>query len=251
MQTLGSIKRPLLRILGYGESGSGKSRFGASMTSVFGANKTLVENFDPEHNLLPYITAGLSEINFNQFKGVAEEYDVLLTEILRLKRFAAKPDEFPYNLIIIENGAGMHSVVMRNVLKLTNRADVDWARIQDWGISAERLKERIKDFFGLPCHLYVTFHSQVEKDEAQGKILGRILVPGRLLPDEIPPMFNMFLHFKTRAVQNGVEYKIYTASDNLFPAGDKTGALDYIEEMDFKKLWDKIDKKLSMIIKET
>lgn len=247
MQTIGSVARPKLRILGYGESGSGKSTFGASMVNVFGASRTLIENFDPEHNLLPYITAGHKDVNFNQFKGLPEEYDVLLQEIVRLKRLAFKPEEFPYDLIIVENGAGMHQVVMKNILKLANRTDLDGARIQDWGIASERFKERIKDFFTLPCNIYITFHQQTDKDELLGKIVGKILIPGQKLPDEIPPLFNMFLHFASKAVQGKVERKVYTAMDNLFPAGDKTGALDYIEEPDFKKLWDKINKKLSGI----
>lgn len=243
MQTLGSITRPKLRILLYGESGSGKSTLCASAAEVFGASRTLIENFDPEHNLLPYQAKGLKEISFNQFKILPEEYDVLLQEILRLKKLAIKPEDFPYDLIIMENGAGMHQVIMRNILKLANR--LENTQIQDWNVAGERFKGRIMDFFSLPCNLVMTYHQQIEKDETQGKVLGRILVPGQKLPDEIPPMFNMFLHMVSRPAGQGVEYKVYTAKDTLFPAGDKTGALSYFEEPDFKKLWDKINKKLS------
>lgn len=107
----------------------------------------------------------------------------------------------------------------------------------------------MKEVLALPSSVYVTFHHQIEKDEIYGRATGRLLVPGKYLPEEIPPMFNMFLHFmiSTKAGGGEPEYWVQCAGDNLWPAGDKTGSLSFKEEPDFGKMWEKIVKaKLSL-----
>lgn len=236
-------------ILGYGPSMCGKTRFVTTLRKVY-KGPCYIFNFDPEDNLTPIkLSPGMGDIEYDQYDHPSG-YDQLVRKIIELKKLAAESGRkdgkpFPYDLIVVENVNVLHSTTMQCLLTLAGRADTDGARIQDWGLAADRVKKRLKEIIDLPCPIYVTAHQQLEKDEIYGRTVGRILIPGKFLPDEIPPMFNMFLHFITTTKSGGApEYKIQCSSDPLWPAGDKTGSLDPFEEPDFSKMAVKIGAKL-------
>ena len=237
MPTIGSIAKPLGKVLGYGDSGAGKTTFGVSMAKTFGEEKSYIMNFEPEYNLLPYMTAGLTKVAFDNYK--IGQYDAMLKKIVDLKRMTP----FPYDFVHVDGGNSMHKLILADILSRNNRSDSDGARIQDWGLAAERMKSRINEILELPCWVYMTFHEQLEKDELSGKVKGKILVSGKFLPDEIPALFNMFFHFIVKPVAGKMPVRmIATAPDFTYPAGDKTGALSFEEEPDFSKIYIKIQE---------
>lgn len=244
MAQLKELRLTKLNILGYGQPMAGKTRFMRSMIStlrkILGREpKVYIFNFDTRDNLLPIATDPKSVdcIEYDQYNDPDKGYDNLVKKIVALKKSCE------YDLIVVENGGQMHRCIFDYVMKINGRSDSDGARIQDWGLVGERLKVRLKEILELPAMVYVTFHQQLEKDEIFGRAFGRLLVPGKSLPEEVPPMFNLFLHFVTATKAGGEpEYWIQTAGDNLWPAGDKTDALDFKEAPDFEKMWEKINK---------
>jgi hypothetical protein len=237
-------------ILGYGPSMCGKTRFITTLRKVY-KGPCYIFNFDPQDNLTPIILApGMGDVEYDQY-DVSNGYDLLVRKIIELRKASAEASReggkpFPYDLICVENVNVMHKTTIETLLTLAGRADTDGARIQDWGLAADRVKKRLKEIVDLPCPIYVTAHQQLEKDEIYGRTVGRILIPGKFLPDEIPPMFNLFLHFITTTKSGGVpEYKIQCASDPLWPAGDKTASLEAFEEPDFVKMAVKFGNKLT------
>lgn len=244
-ETLDKIERPTAAILGYGQSGAGKTSFIKTMTKVFKEERIYIMNFDPKHNLMPLILGGLRGIQFDQYGDM--DYAKVLSRIVELKNLAKKPD-FPYDMIVIENGAGFHKCVLSAITSAANRPENP--QIQDWGMAAERTKQRFKEILELPCHKYFTFHEQLEKDEIQGKVIGRILVSGKFLPDEIPPLFNMFLHFVAEVKPGTTELPkrvVHCAPTLIYPGGDKTGALNFVEDPNFDNMWSKVNAKLLTI----
>jgi hypothetical protein len=236
-------------ILGYGPSMCGKTRFITTLRKVY-KGPCYIFNFDPEDNLTPIIlTPGMGDIEYDQYDHPSG-YEALVKKIIEFRKLSAEASRtdgkpFPYDLICVENVNILHSTTMQCLLTLAGRVDTDGARIQDWGLAADRVKKRLKEILDLPCPVYVTAHQQLEKDEIYGRTVGRILIPGKFLPDEIPPMFNLLLHFITTPKSGGgPEYKIQCASDPLWPAGDKTGSLLAFEEPDFEKMAIKFDEKL-------
>lgn len=238
-----------MNILGYGPPMCGKTRFIISLRKVY-KGPCYIFNFDTEDNLTPITLApGMGDIEYDQY-DTDDGYENLVKKIVEFRKLAseaAKKDgkPFPYELIVLENINIMHKVTMEKLLSLAGRADVDGARIQDWGLASERVKKRLKEIIDLPATVYVTAHQQIERDEIYGRANGRILIPGKFLPDEIPPMFNLFLHFVTTTKSGGApEYKVQCASDPLWPAGDKTGSLEPTEEPDFVKMAAKFGAKI-------
>ena len=237
-------------ILGYGPSMAGKTRFITTIRKVY-KGPCYILNFDAQDNLTPIVLApGMGDVEYDQY-DTSDGYQKLVNKIVELRKAAAEDGKeggkpFPWDLIVVENLNVMHQVTIQTLLGLASRSDTDGARIQDWGIAATRVKARIKEILDLPCPVYMTAHQQIEKDEIYGRATGRILIPGKFLPDEIPPMFNLQLHFITTPKVGGEpEYKIQCKSDPLWPAGDKTGSLDAIEEPDFVKMAAKFGVKLA------
>lgn len=244
MPGLNEVRLTKLNILGYGAPMAGKTRFIASMLRTLKKTlgrdpKAYVFNFDTRDNLLPIAREAdiVNWVDFDQYNlADATGYDAMLKKIVALRK------ECPYDLIVVENGGQMHRAIFDYIMKINGRSDADGARIQDWGLAGERLKVRLKEILELPAMIYVTFHQQMEKEEIYGRAVGRLLVPGKSLPDEVPPMFNLFLHFVITTKAGGEpDYWVQCAGDNLWPAGDKTDCLAFREEPDFAKMWAKIE----------
>ena len=233
MPKISELTAPYARILAYGASGAGKTRFGGTMPGPR-------YWFNFEENNIVTLLANSVEADYDNYDEKPDSkssgYTRIVAKIIELKAHC------PYKTIVVDNGMGFYKAIFDHILKLNN---LEVARIQDWGQSGDRNKNLLKEICRLPCHVLVNFHEQLEKDETLGRVVGRIAIPGKFQPDELPGMFNMFLHFKIQP-QAGKEPKrvIATTPDSLWPAGDKYGALDPIEEPDFNILWGKIEKKL-------
>jgi hypothetical protein len=237
-------------ILGYGPSMCGKTRFLISLRKVY-KGPCYIFNFDPEDNLTPITLApGMGDVEYDQYDTL-DGYENLVKKIIEFRKLSSESTReggkpFPYDLICLENLNIMHKVTIDALLRLAGRSDIEGARIQDWGLAASRVKARVKEILDLPCPVYMTAHQQLEKDEIYGRTVGRILIPGKFLPDELPPMFNLQLHFITTTKSGGApEYKVQCASDPLWAAGDKTGSLEPIEEPDFVKMAAKFGTKIA------
>jgi len=253
MAVLSDMTSSKFNILAYGQPMCGKTRFIGTMIKALsklnstGKSRCYIFNCDTEDNLLPLrlIFPDLaSSIEYDQYEG-ATGYEALLKKIVALRK------ECPYDLVVLENGGQFHRMIFDYIMKVNGRSDSDGARIQDWGLASERVKVRLKEILSLQACVYVTFHQQIEKDEIFGRATGKLLIPGKFLPDEVPPMFNMFLHFMVSAKVGGEpDYWIQCATDNLWPAGDKTDSLLFREEPDFGLMLDKIIKAKSGLGKE-
>jgi len=245
MATLSDMTSSKFNILAYGQPMSGKTRFIGTILRALsklhstGKSRAYIFNCDTEDNLLPLrllFPDIASQIDYDQYTG-PEGYEAMLKKVVALRK------DCPYDLVVVENGGQFHRMIFDYIMKVNGRTDADGARIQDWGLASERVKVRLKEILALQACVYVTFHQQIEKDEIFGRATGKLLVPGKFLPDEVPPMFNMFLHFMVSAKVGGEpDYWIQCATDNLWPAGDKTAALNFRESPDFEAMLAKITK---------
>ncbi len=225
-----------LTILGYGDAMSGKTTFIKSIRKVF-KGPAYIFNYDMEDNLLPLMGDPASnDIEYDQYDN-SKGYDNLVRKIVELRRSC------PYKVIVLENLNRMYKHTFDQVMVLANRTEEQGSRLQEWGNTNKKVFDRVKEILDIdgPECIYITTHQCLDKDEMSGKIVGQILIPGRQLPEEIPPMFNLNLHFSLVQVPTKApEYYVYTKHDGTWKAGDKTGTLDFREKADFVELWKKI-----------
>jgi len=231
-----------LTILGYGEAMSGKTSFIKGIRQVF-KGPCYIFNYDMEDNLLPLINDPASrDIEYDQYDN-EKGYDALVRKIVELRRAC------PYKVIVLENINRLYKHTFDKVMTLANRTEEQGSRLQEWGNTNKKVFDRIKEILDLdgPECIYITTHQYIEKDDTTGKLVGNILIPGRQLPEEIPPMFNLNLHFTLQQVPTkGPEYYVFTKSDGTWKGGDKTGTLDFKEPSDFVKMWQKIGPKFRL-----
>ncbi len=225
-----------LTILGYGEAMSGKTTLIKSIRRVF-SGPCYIFNFDMEDNLFPLISDPASaDIEYDQYDN-AKGYDNLVRKIVELKRAC------PYKVVVLENLNRMYKHTFDQVMVLANRTEEQGSRLQEWGNTNKKVYDRLKEILDLdgPECIYVTTHQFLDKDETSGKMVGQILIPGRQLPEEIPPMFNLNLHFSLVQVPTKApEHWVFTKNDGTWKAGDKTATLDFKERADFVEMWKKI-----------
>lgn len=228
-----------LTILGYGEAMSGKTTFLKTIRKVF-KGPCYVFNYDMEDNLLPLMSDPASaDIEYDQYDN-PDGYDRMLKKIVEMRRSC------PYKVLVLENINRMYKHTFDKVMALANRTEDMGSRLQEWGTTNKRVFDRIKEILDMdgPECVYVTTHQFLDKDETTGKLAGQILIPGRQLPEEIPPMFNLNLHFTLVQIPSKApEHWVYTKNDGTWKAGDKTGTLAFKEPADFVELWKKIGPK--------
>lgn len=214
------------KILAYGPSGSGKTTLLGHLIRLTcgpSGEGAYIMNFDPEYNLAPLKRMGLLGVDYQQFgKGT---YDQLLTKTVEFHKT-------PPKLLAVENGGRFYDMIIHQISAGAGRPEIP--AIQDYKLAQDRTISRLEDLIKVKCPLYVSFHEQVEKDEAvTGRILGRLLITGRQIPDLIPPMFNTFLHFSPKASAGGTSkpaFRVFSCSDGMFHASDKFDQLLPVEE---------------------
>lgn len=225
-----------LTILGYGEAMSGKTTFIKSLLKVF-KGPVYIFNYDMEDNLLPLMSdPACADIEYDQYDN-SKGYDNLVRKIVELRRAC------PYKILVLENLNRFYKHSFDYVMALANRTEEQGSRLQEWGNTNKKVFDRVKEILDIdgPECIYITTHQFLDKDETSGKLVGQILIPGRQLPEEIPPMFNLNLHFTLVQVPTKApEHYVYTKNDGTWKAGDKTGTLDFREKADFVELWKKI-----------
>lgn len=231
MPTLEDVRKrtPYAHILGYGPSGSGKTHF---ISTVPG--KKYVMNFEQDNIVTLATIKDSGTTTFDDIKS----YDDLLEKMLALSKVN------PYDFIALDGGRAIYQLIMDGIIKGTGR---EMPQIQDYGLAGDRFKKVLRQFNTLKCDTYVTFHEQIEKDELLGRTLGRLLIPGKFLPDEIPPLYNLCFHFVNKPSKDDKPVRrIHTAPTPMFPtAGDKFNALDMEEEADFSIIKAKIEARLA------
>lgn len=225
-----------LTILGYGDAMCGKTSFIKGLRKVF-KGPCYIFNYDMEDNLLPLLSDPASQdIEYDQYDN-DKGYDALVRKIVELRKAC------PYKVLVLENLNRLYKHTFDKVMQLANRTESDGSRLQEWGNTNKKVFDRVKEILDIdgPECIYITTHQCMDKDETTGKIVGQILIPGRQLPEEIPPMFNLNLHFVLQQVPpKAPEYYVFTKSDGTWKAGDKTGTLDFKEKADFVEMWKKI-----------
>ena len=111
--------------------------------------------------------------------------------------------------------------LMSNILKQAGIAGSQ-PRIQDYYTLGVVLQNIVNDLCNLPCDFVLTGHTDLMKDDVVGKILSRLLCPGRS-KDVLPLQFSE--RYQTICKKEGgkIVYGLLTASDGFYQAKTRAG----------------------------
>lgn len=173
------------RVLVIGDSGSGKSTLCRSAADLGGV---VVCDFD---NKGDDIYAGVAGGIVN-LRG-AEGWDIFRRLRMEVRDTGILPSGAAV-LVIDSLTFGADAALAWAKEKNGNKTHT--ATQQDWGRAIDEVKSALADLITLPCHVIVTIHLAVSKDDLLGSINWEPSVYGTKLPGQIPAYFNDVWHSK-------------------------------------------------------
>lgn len=218
-----------------GCKGVGKTTFFATMPGP-----RYMFNFEKE-NILPLkmIKCDMEYDDFDVSFTKKEAYEKFLAKLLEIKsRFDKGTGP---RSICLDTGRDLQLALVFYIMGCKGAQIMS---LPDWGLCHNQYYDRISDLLRLPCHVLINFHEDYDKDENTGKIVGTVALQGKNLPSDVLRKFNMLLHAVAEKDNKGeIKRLVYTQPDGIWPGDDKTGALDKTEELDFGKMWVKVQTK--------
>jgi phage nucleotide-binding protein len=179
-----------LKVLVYGDSGTGKTCFACGFPGPI-----MVLDFDNKVSSAAAHYAGtdqLGQIDYENFapvdeKGTSgERANILLGEIKK---------DLKYKTIVLDSlttfGDEMMKYLMRinpGIKRNTTRG-VQLPTLQDYGLARGFFKAFIQELLNIPCNIVVTAHIQIDKDEHTGAIVRSPMFAGKLAK-ELPIYFS-------------------------------------------------------------
>lgn len=226
-----------LKVLAYGNSGSGKTVFACGFPGPiyvfdFDGKISSAANFykgTPQLDLIEYdaYTPKVGEPTDRPFV----RYNTKLVELEKL----AKEGKFPYATVVLDSltlyaDQMLKEIVIQNPgLKRQESPTVKLTCLQDYMILSSHFKNMLVRLLQLPCNVVVSAHIQTNKDDLTGEIHREPLLPGKL-PAFLPVMFEeVYRTYKEKdhmaQTQTSVQYNARSQIRGLPP----TIKLEYAE----------------------
>lgn len=213
------------RILIMGDSGTGKTHFLGTMP------KPLVLDFDRGlQTLQGKPVQGLYMTGWSQLKQLVQEW--------------RKGPQYGCETLALDSLTMAADAAMQFVLEKNGRGSAQ-PTIADWGEAIREVKDLLGYLTTLPCHVVVTAHTQLVKDEVLGDIQWVPLIFGKDLPHRLGIYFDeVYLTTIANTISGGQktnEYKLQVKPDSrvkmLKSRMNTDGKLfNQYEEPDFAKL---------------
>lgn len=207
-----------LKILAYGEAGSGK-------TTAIGTIEGNPLIITAEKGLLPIAHLDLPAVAVSTVE-----------EIKEVHRHITSKEGNVYDWVVIDSISEIAECVLSREKKETS--DVR----QAYGALIDKMGELIRMFRDLPMNVYMTAKMEKIKDEVTGAMMFSPSLPGAKLSSSIPYLFDEV--FVLRAWRdketNEVKRAFQTVGDSKYVAKDRSGALDEAEPPDLGAIARKI-----------
>jgi hypothetical protein len=237
-----------LKILVYGDSGSGKTCFAAgfpapiefadfdgkasSAANYFRNNAEQLGSIEVESYLLNHSVA--NDLPFVRF------YNRLLAweKAIREKTFVTKT-------VVVDSLTLLVERLMEDIIRqhgATKRVDTKTPALQDYLVLSKHFDSILYRLLSLPCHVVMTAHIGIEKDELTGEIVRQPLLPGKMaraLPIKFSEVYRTFVEQST-----GEEPKHYaqTRSDGRYNCRTQIPGIPPRIRLDYKELTEHLSR---------
>lgn len=116
---------------------------------------------------------------------------------------------------------------------------------QDWGRAIDEIKNTMAKLMTLGCHVVVSIHLSVEKDELLGGVIWTPSIYGSKLPAQLPAYFDDVFLTKVTAKEGKTEFSLQMVPDTRLKIlkNSSRGAWGASEKPDFAELLKKLSTK--------
>jgi len=211
-------------VLVIGDSGSGKTTFLGSVPDVW------IADFDSGLDVL----AG-KDISYTEFfDGDTPSAWVAFKKELDVWKKEPKGPALGLDSITTAAEAALKYILHKNGRFTTGRIEIG-----DWGQAINEVKDALAKLSVLKCHVIVTAHYQMHKDEQLGGLYFVPLLYGRELPMMVPKFFNDAWRTYVELKAGGTEpaYKLQVRPDSRYSTLKNTLGIKELSVVpDFSKL---------------
>ena len=226
-------------ILAYGDFGTGKTRLASTCpTPVF------IDSFDPGGTKTAALQSGIANGSIfvdNRWEGDSWKQPYAFGDWEKEMEQRKQENFFDHiGTYVLDSATRWSDSMMFEILRRgtggkTRRGSNP--QLQDYLIQQLTAVDWLGVLMGLPCHVLVTGHIAIEKDDLTGKLETGLLMYGKLSA-KVPLVFDEKYVTRTRDSSSGVEYKLLTKNDGYYKAETRMGGMTFsqLEEPDIKKL---------------
>jgi len=226
-----------IKILLFGESGSGKTCFASNFPGP-----THYYDFDLKVGSVNSFNKNIDHITFDQYPldksdpgGAGKRFNHDMGE---LKKLAVK-GEFPYKTIVIDSLTTLSDRLMEHIMrenpgvKRTPTKLAQAPALQDYGMFRIFMKQFIAEILALPCNIIMVAHVEIIKDETTGQLLRVPMLTGKLAK-ELVIYFEEVYYAYVEGEGSSRKYMLQTQADKKFNCRSQRGlpptiGLDYNE----------------------
>lgn len=201
------IKPDKVKILLYGEAGTGKTTFASTAPRpIF---------FDFDNGLLSVRNKeGVSYVDYRDLE-LKDIWSTFMEDVEEV----GKGDEF--DTVIIDSLSTISDTCMDHILQQSRRLGKP-PQQNDWMPQMIELKKMLKLLVAMPKHVIVIGHEQIIKDELTGRIWVLPLITGKM-SKQIGALFNEFYHAEVIQKGGKLEYKLLTQPSSIYLAKTSIG----------------------------
>lgn len=225
------IKNQFLKILCYGQPGSGKTTFAGSparrfRTLVLSAESGLLSLQNLRHD-----DGSLVEIDYSPIR----KFEDMEQAFLELKN-----GKHPYTAIGIDSLTEIQKVCMDHIMETQKREQME---MRDWGTLAMKIERMVRSFRDLPMHVIVTALEESETDKLTGEVRVLPALKGSV-QQQLPAYFDEVFYCYAKEITHDdgkKEHKHYilTRNSGKFIGKDRSGKLPAVMvDPDFGKVYD-------------
>lgn len=224
-----------INVLLLGESGSGKTflmRTAPGPVHIdsfdFGGSKGLREQIDNGHVLVDNRWEDEDPWSPKQFALWEKETErrIKLGYFNHIKTY------------MLDSATTWSAAIMNEILKRAGIPGQVPRYTHDFGPQKQAVSNWIKRLLGLPCHVIITGHLKVDRDEITGQVTRRFMTVGQNSVT-VPLLFDEIWIADPKETSKGTQYRILTRSTGKDMARSRlsaNGKLEQYEEPDFTNM---------------
>lgn len=144
----------------------------------------------------------------------------------------------PYATIAFDSVTTLQTSMANQIMKDANRKFLEW---KDWGTVVTMMEDFIVRLGNLPCHVIMTAHESLEKDDVEGSMKICPAFMGKKLPQEIGAFFSeVYRMAVVREKDGSLKYVMHTQRGPNFDAKTRLGGLLPVEEPNITRILEKV-----------
>lgn len=208
------IPQPKVKILVHAPAGAGKTRLSATVPN----------------NIVLSAEAGLLSLRGEAIDTVAIKS---LDDLREAHTFLSNDDK--YEWVTLDSISEIAEVVLAAEKKKVNDPRKAYMEMQ------EIMTSLIRSFRDLDKNVYFSAKQERIKDEITGGFIYAPSMPGTKLGASLPYFFDLVFCLQVWKDEQGqLKRALQCQRDNQYEAKDRSGKLNYIEDADLSKIWEKI-----------